>query len=143
MSNMTVDEEALKEFRTRARTQYNIEPELVAVHPQEKTVSGVFEFEVALRPDKKQYCFFWRFKDDVASGQLGMDVTDTPGASATQVMDQWLALRKLTVKPISAAAKARTAAAANAAAKAAAKTAKPAAKPKAAAKPRAKAVKKA
>lgn len=102
--NTTLDEKALKEFAARARRQYDQDPVFIAVHPQRHTESGVYEFEMEIRPDRKQRCFFWRFVSKVAEGQFGMEVSEDKDASADDMVTQWLVARKYLARQARAAA---------------------------------------
>lgn len=80
------------------KKQYSVDAEFIAVHPIEKTQGGMYEFEFAPSPDKVRRCYYWRFIDTVANGQLAMDVAEVGSTEPDLVLAGWLATRKAGLK---------------------------------------------
>jgi hypothetical protein len=92
------DESRVKEYRQMIKKQYSVDAEFIVVHPMEKTQGGMYEFEFAAAPGKLRRCFYWRFVDSVANGQVAMDVAEVGSNEPAMVLEGWLATRKQGLK---------------------------------------------
>lgn len=91
-------EKRLRELHLRIKKNYDREGTFIAVHPNDRTADGVYEFQIQVRPDVVKPCYFWNFIDTLANGQAAMEVGDANTTTADEAVLQWLATRKISIK---------------------------------------------